>query len=59
MRPRCKQAELRDCSRSYLEHLVSELERSQARGETINLVYLEEARAAIATAPDYFIEHGY
>lgn len=59
MRPRCKQADLRDCSRSYLEHLVSELERSRARGETINVAFLEEARAAIPDAPLYFIDHAY
>lgn len=59
MRFRSKQPAIRDCSRGYLEHLVAELERSQAAGTIINVAFLEEARAAIATAPDYFVEHKY
>lgn len=56
---RSKQPDIRDCSRNYLERLVSELERSRAKGETINVAFLEEARAAIPDAPLYFIDHAY
>lgn len=59
MTHRSKAPAICDCSRGYLELLVAELERRQAAGDTINVAFLVEARAAIATAPDYFIEHGY
>lgn len=52
-----KQPDLGECSRDYLEALVERLEASQAAGETINVVFLDHARAAIRTAPRQFITH--
>lgn len=54
---RYKQADLSECSRGYLEELVERLEARRASGEPINETFLDEAKAAIPTAPASFVLH--
>jgi hypothetical protein len=54
-----KQCDLADCSRDYLEHLAAELELQAAAGKPINREFLDQVRAAIPTAPPYFVLHAY
>ncbi len=52
-----KPAEVEDCSRDYLEHWAGEVEKSIAAGREDLKPLLARIRAAIPSAPSYFIEH--